>query len=374
MGTADLTFEEEGDGVVLRFGGRLVTEALGGVEAALGAIPRGRRSATIDLGGLEGLDTSGAWIVLSLMERLEQEGAAVTLRGASNDQMALIDTVRQSLPEAPEAEERARGFLALLERVGAGTVGGIQSFLSLLEFLGLTLHRMAMTAVRPWRLRGTSLVAQIEEVGFKALPIVALMGFLIGVVLAFQGAAQLRQFGAEVFVVDLIAISILRELGIMLTAIIVAGRSGSAFTASIGSMKIREELDAMRTLGLDPIEVLVLPRVLALVISLPILGFVANLSGLFGGALMSWFELGISPGMFITRFGEGTDVWHLLVGMIKAPFFAVIIGVVACWQATLVGGSSESVGQRTTIAVVQSIFLVIATDAVFSIFFSEVGV
>ena len=296
------------------------------------------------------------------------------MRGASNDQLALIDTVRQSLPVAPEAEELARGFLALLERVGAGTVGGIQSFLSLLEFLGLTLHRMAMTAVRPWRLRGTSLVAQIEEVGFKALPIVALMGFLIGVVLAFQGAAQLRQFGAEVFVVDLIAISILRELGIMLTAIIVAGRSGSAFTASIGSMKIREELDAMRTLGLDPIEVLVLPRVLALVISLPILGFVANLSGLFGGALMSWIELGISPGMFITRFGEGTDVWHLLVGMIKAPFFAVIIGVVACWQATLVGGSSESVGQRTTIAVVQSIFLVIATDAIFSIFFSELGI
>jgi phospholipid/cholesterol/gamma-HCH transport system permease protein len=185
---------------------------------------------------------------------------------------------------------------------------------------------------------------------------------------------QLRQFGAEVFVVDLIAVSVLRELGILLTAIIVAGRSGSAFTAAIGSMKVREEIDAMRTLSLDPIEVLVLPRVLALVLMLPILGVIANMSALVGGALMSWVELGISPGMFMTRFVDNTDVWHLAVGLIKAPFFAFIIGIVGCWQATQVGGSSESVGQKTTTSVVQSIFLVIVMDAAFSIFFLEVDV
>jgi phospholipid/cholesterol/gamma-HCH transport system permease protein len=228
--------------------------------------------------------------------------------------------------------------------------------------------------LQPRRLRMPALVSQMQETGLNAVPIVALMGFLIGVVLSFQGAAQLRQFGAEVFVVDLIAISIFRELGILLTAIIVAGRSGSAFTASIGSMKVREEIDAMRTLGLDPIDVLVLPRVLALVIMLPALGFIANIAGIFGGALMSWIELGVSPGMFITRLYENTDVWHLGVGMIKAPFFAVVIGVVACWRAMQVKGSSESVGRQTTSSVVQSIFLVIALDAAFSVFFSEVGV
>jgi phospholipid/cholesterol/gamma-HCH transport system permease protein len=214
----------------------------------------------------------------------------------------------------------------------------------------------------------------MQEVGLNAVPIVALMGFLIGIVLAFQGAVQLRQFGAEIFVVDLIAVSVLRELGILLTAIIVAGRSGSAFTASIGSMKVREEIDAMRTLGLDPIEVLVLPRVLALIIMLPILGLIANIFALLGGGLMSWAELGISPSMFLTRFVENTDVWHLAVGLIKAPFFAFIISIVGCWQAMQVGGSSESVGRRTTQSVVQSIFLVIVADACFSVFFAEIGI
>ncbi len=374
MSAADLTFERSGDGVTLRFAGQMVTEALGSVEDAVRRLPAGSRQAKVDLSGVDTLDTGGAWIVVSLLDRLSADGVRAEITGASEEHLALIDTIRRSLPETTDTEAEQRGLSARLARLGEATVGAGRSALSLLEFLGLTLHRLAMTALRPWRLRGVSLVRQIEEVGFKALPIVALMGFLIGVVLAFQGAAQLQQFGAEVFVVELIAISILRELGIMLTAIIVAGRSGSAFTASIGSMKIREELDAMRTLGLDPIEVLVLPRVLALIIALPILGFVANISGLIGGALMSWIELGISPGMFITRLGESIDVWHLAVGMIKAPFFAVIIGVVACWQAMLVGGSSESVGQRTTISVVQAIFLVIAVDALFSIFFSELGV
>ena len=279
-----------------------------------------------------------------------------------------------TLVEKPGKLDDPRGFLDWVAHVGQGTFGAWKDTLSILEFLGLTLHRLFRTLIMPWRLRKAALVTHMEETGVKALPIVALMGFLIGVVLAFQGATQLKQFGAEIFVVELISISILRELGILLTAIIVAGRSGSAFTASIGSMKVQEEIDAMRTLGLDPIEVLVIPRVLALLIMLPILGFVADMAGLFGGALMSWIDLGVSPGMFVTRLKENTDVWQLAVGLIKAPFFALVIGVIACWQALQVKGSAQSVGQRTTASVVQSIFMVIAIDALFSIFFSEIGI
>jgi phospholipid/cholesterol/gamma-HCH transport system permease protein len=206
------------------------------------------------------------------------------------------------------------------------------------------------------------------------VPIVALMAFLIGVVLAFQGSAQLRQFGAEVFVVDLIAISILRELGILLTSIIVAGRSGSAFTASIGSMKMREEIDAMRTLGLDPVTILVVPRVLALILMLPALGFIADISGLIGGAMMSWIELGVSPAVFQTRLVNNTDVWHFNFGMIKAPFFALIIGIIGCYQGMKVGGDAESLGRLTSASVVLSIFMVIVMDALFSVFFAVVDV
>jgi phospholipid/cholesterol/gamma-HCH transport system permease protein len=200
------------------------------------------------------------------------------------------------------------------------------------------------------------------------------MAFLIGIVLAFQGATQLRQFGAEIFVVDLIAISVLRELGILLTAIIVAGRSASAFTAAIGSMKMREEIDAMRTLGLDPIGVLVVPRVLALILTLPILGFVADMMGLIGGAAMSWVELGVSPGMFRARLLDSTDVWHFVTGLIKAPFFALIIGLIGCYEGMKVGGDAESLGRNTSASVVLAIFLVIVMDALFSIFFALVGV
>ena len=219
----------------------------------------------------------------------------------------------------------------------------------------------------------TSLVHHCEEVGLNAVPIVALMAFLIGVVLAFQGASQLRQFGAEVFVVDLIAISVLRELGILLTAIIVAGRTASAFTAAIGSMKMREEIDAMRTLGIDPAIALILPRVLALLLMLPILGLVANVMGLLGGGLMSWIELDISPAMFRTRLVEGTAAEHVFVGMVKAPVFAIIIGLVGCRAGMRVGGDAESLGRMTSSAVVTAIFAVIVADAFFSIFFAQVG-
>lgn len=374
MAAPTFTLDQSGGGQVLHLTGRLVTNGLEAVEEPFAKLTGAGRALTVDLSKLEALDTGGAWMIVTLRARLAAEGTAFEITGATPERLALIEAVSAALPEAQEQEPASHPVTAWLGTLGASVVDLGKSFLSLLAFLGMILGGVARVIVSPRRLRGTALVVQMQETGWNAVPIVALMGFLIGIVLAFQGAAQLRQFGAEVFVVDLIAVSVLRELGILLTAIIVAGRSGSAFAAAIGSMKVHEEIDAMRVLGLDPIDVLMLPRVLALVLMLPILGLIANLCALIGGGLMSWLDLGVSPSMFITRFVDSTDVWHLLVGMIKAPFFALIIAVVSCWQAMQVSGSAASVGQRTTSAVVQSIFLVIVVDALFSIFFAELGV
>ncbi|NOE34275.1 MlaE family lipid ABC transporter permease subunit [Ruegeria sp. HKCCD7318] len=369
-----ISSERDTDGVHVRISGELLTQSLASVENDFATIQPSADKVVFDLSQVQALDTGGAWLIADLGRRFTSNGAAVEILGAKPAHAKLIDTVSHSIPDKPGKLEDPRSFMDWVADVGRGMFGAWKDTLSILEFLGLTLHRLFRTMVMPWRLRKAALVTHMEETGVKALPIVALMGFLIGVVLAFQGATQLKQFGAEIFVVELISISILRELGILLTAIIVAGRSGSAFTASIGSMKVQEEIDAMRTLGLDPIEVLVIPRVLALLIMLPILGFIADIAGLFGGALMSWIDLGVSPGMFLTRLKENTDVWQLAVGLIKAPFFALVIGVISCWQAMQVRGSAQSVGQRTTASVVQSIFMVIVIDALFSIFFSEVGI
>jgi phospholipid/cholesterol/gamma-HCH transport system permease protein len=362
------------DETVVRLSGALLTEHLAEMERPFAQSVVSDRPVRVDLSGLTAMDTGGAWMVVHLQNRLSRQGANVTIDGGAPDQLALMRTVSAAAPETEAQDGSEQGPWAWLEQWGKNLVGGYHSALSLISFFGQTLEALARELSRPHKLRWASLVTHMQDTGLHAVPIIGLMGFLIGVVLAFQGATQLQRFGAEVFVVELISISILRELGILLTAIIVAGRSGSAFTASVGSMKVQQEIDAMQTLGLDPVRVLVVPRVLALLLMLPLLGFVANLFGLFGGALMSWINLGVSPGMFITRLYENTDVSHLLVGMVKAPFFALVIGVVACWQAFQVKSSSTSVGQRTTSSVVQSIFLVIALDALFSIFFAELGI
>jgi phospholipid/cholesterol/gamma-HCH transport system permease protein len=324
-------------------------------------------SGPVDMAGVTGLDTAGAWLILT-----KAAGASVT--GATPDQTVLLDAVKAAMP-AP-IPRRPPPHLRLLQRVdhlGRATTAAVLDVGRMISFFGRIMAGFAADVLRPWRFRGTSLVFHMQETGFNAVPIVALMAFLIGIVIAYQGADQLRQFGAEVFVVDLIAISVLRELGILLTAIIVAGRSASAFTAAIGSMKMREEVDAMTTLGLDQVQVLVLPRVLALVLMLPALAVVADLAGLLGGGLMAWYTLGISPGLFRTRLLD-TDVTHFIIGVVKAPFFALIIGVVGCFQGLQVKGNAESLGRLTSRAVVQAIFLVILADASFSILFAAAGV
>lgn len=337
-------------------------------------IEKAQGISAIDISGLTHLDTAGAWVLVDLQERVSATSGSVTLDGANEAQAQLIEVVRQSRAPAPAGKKKHKELLDQIEQFGRMVVESSQKALDLVSFLGQVVATLAGIMIRPKRLRLTSLVHHCQEVGLNAVPIVALMAFLIGIVLAFQGAAQLRQFGAEVFVVDLIAISVLRELGILLTAIIVAGRSGSAFAAAIGTMKMREEIDAMRTIGLDPFAVLIVPRVLALMLMLPALGFIADLSGLLGGAMMSWIELGVSPAVFQSRLVSNTDVWHFAIGMIKAPFFAAIIGVVGCYEGMKVGGDAESLGRRTSTSVVLSIFLVIVMDALFSIFFAIVGV
>ena len=359
---------------VVRLSGNMVSDTLHAVEQSFARVSASSTATEIDLSHLEALDIGGACLIIRLQRRLATEGVATEIIAAKPDHRRLLTTVDAADFTDATATPPARSIADLVSELGEHMKNAGAGVASLLSFLGLVLSRGAATILHPRRLRVTALFAQMQQTGLNAVPIVALMGFLIGIVLAYQGAAQLRQFGAEVFVVELISVSVLRELGILLTAIIVAGRSGSAFAAAIGSMKVNEEIDAMRTLGLDPVDVLVLPRLIALTLMLPVLGLIANVAALIGGALMSWVELGVSPGMFLTRFYETTDIWHLAVGMIKAPVFAFIIGIVACWQGLQVGGSAESVGQRTTASVVQAIFLVIVMDAVFSIFFAEIGV
>jgi phospholipid/cholesterol/gamma-HCH transport system permease protein len=357
----------------LRLTGPMLIADVAALRARIPDLP-GSGPVILDLAKAGAMDTAGAWLLLSLRDRLEAEGVSVRIEGADARRSLLLETVGGAMPREGGPAARHGGFVAWVARFGEKTRNaGVVTF-EMLGFAGEVMAAFLAVLVRPWRLRFTSLVHHMQDVGLNALPIVTLMAFLIGVVLAFMGSIQLRQFGAEVFVVDLIAITILRELGVLMAAIIVAGRTASAYTAAIGSMKLREEIDAMRTLGLDPIAVLVVPRILALVIMLPLLAFASNVAGLVGGALMAWIQLGVSPALFASRLTEGSDPWNFLVGMIQAPFFALIIGLVGCYEGLKVEKSAESLGARTSDSVVLAIFLVIVSTAAFSVFFMQLGV
>ena len=287
---------------------------------------------------------------------------------------ALLARIAESYRPCTVAPPHPGPITRLLEHTGEATFQVIDWAAGFVEFLGRANLAFARTLLRPARLRFTSTVSHIEEVGLNAVPIVGLLSFLIGIVLAYQGALQLEQFGAQLFVVDLLAVSILREIGILLTAVVVAGRSGSAFTAQIGAMRVHDEIDALQTLGLDPIDILVLPRVLALIIALPLLAFFSDVMGLLGGGLMCWVVLDIGPALFVERLRDAVSVASFWVGLVKAPVFAVLIALVGCHEGLHVSRSAESVGRHTTRAVVEAIFLVIVANALFSIFFGIVGV
>lgn len=332
--------------------------------------------ARIDLNGLGALDTAGASLLVELLgpDRIEQSAEQTDCSLSAADR-ALLKTVYRSLNDfcvPDKAPEEAAG-IQVLARIGRAVDTVWQDSKKLLGFIGLILETFARGILRPKRWRITPMVAHIEQTGLDAAPIVALLTFLVGAVVAFLGATVLKSFGATIFTVDLVAFSFLREFGVLLTAILIAGRTASAFTAQIGSMKANEEIDAIRTLGLDPMELLVLPRVMALLVSLPMLTFLAMLSGIVGGGVVCAVALDISPAMFLSLLQSDIGVQHFLVGMVKAPIFAFLIAAIGCLEGFKVSGSAESVGAHTTSSVVQSIFVVIVLDAVAALFFMEMG-
>ncbi|MEQ9606482.1 MAG: MlaE family lipid ABC transporter permease subunit, partial [Kiloniellaceae bacterium] len=334
----------------------------------------GAREAVVDLTACSALDSAGAWVLDRTLGDLKQRGAAVTLVGSTPAIETLLGTIARQHCELPPAPPADNPLIAVALRIGRETVRIGKEAADLLSFLGLTVTVFLRTLLRPWRIRFVPLIAHMEQTGLNALPIVGLISFLVGIVLAYQGADQLARFGAQIFTVNLVAVGVLREMGILLTAIIVAGRSGSSFTAQIGTMKVNEEIDAMQTLGLDPMEVLVMPRVFALVLVLPLLTFYADLMGLLGGAVMATVVLDISFFQFARQLSDAVTLWTFWIGIIKAPLFAFIIGMIGCYEGLQVSRSAESVGRQTTRAVVESIFLVIVLDALLSIFFSVIGV
>jgi phospholipid/cholesterol/gamma-HCH transport system permease protein len=327
-----------------------------------------RRAIACDAGGIRTMDTGGAWLLWRMLEDLRQKGCRIDLTGLSPDLDALMQTAAKKWPRA-EALTRPAGR-EWLENLGKFITRSASLARAALAFLGESTACSLSLLLHPGRLRWRVLVHNLQIDGFNALPITGLLTFLMGVVIAYQGSEQLKTFGANIFIVDLVGISLLREIAPLVTAILVAGRSGSAYTAQIGTMRVTEELDALRTLGISPISLLVVPRVLALVISLPLLTVFADVVGVFGGMLIAWNQLGITFTEFMNRFEYAIALRHYLIGIGKTPVFAVIIALVGCYQGFQVSGGVDNVGRQTTVGVVQGIFLVIVSDAFFSILFS----
>lgn len=367
--------ERAGSIFVLTARGRWEIETVARFDTALRAVDPGPcREARLDLAKVVALDSTGAWAVYRTGEALRARGIAVEILAANPAHDALIKRVADAHPGEEPTPEPPGGFRAMVERVGASTIAIAGEITSLIAFLGLVVIAIGRSMVRPGRIRITSVVANMERSGLNALPIVGLLSFLIGVVLAYQGVDQLTRFGAEIFAINLLAVSMLREIGVLMTAILIAGRSGSAYTAQIGTMKVNQEIDAMSTLGLDPVEVLVLPRIFALVITLPLLAFYADMVGLMGGAIALMLLLDMSPTQFLIQLNAAIPLWTFWIGIIKAPFFAFVISLIGCYEGLRVSGSAESVGRLTTQSVVEAIFLVIVLDAAFSILFSSIGI
>ena len=363
---AEFTEEQGAKGATLRVSGRLTLSNLGDLPQRLDVIEG--PVAQIDISAVERVDTVGAWIIHQFSGRT---GAQIV--GASDEANRLIALVRQADADVRVRPEPVNPVVRVVTEVGDATVIALRTLLGLVAFFGAILIASWDIIRNPRRLRINAIVHRFELVGVKALGIIGLMSFLIGIVIAQQGAVQLQQFGAEALTVNLVGRITTRELGVLMTAIMVAGRSGSAFAAQIGTMKLTEEIDAMRTIGVSPIEALVVPRMMAAVIMVPLLGFYATLVSIFGGGLFCWVSLEIPPVIFVQRLQEVIPITDLWVGLIKAPVFGAIIALSGCFQGMQVEGNAEDVGLRTTSAVVQAIFLVIVLDAFFAVFFSQIG-
>jgi len=348
------------------------------LEAAVNAVrykPHRKRirEAEISLSGIEELDTAGAWRLHHFAGELEGAGIAPRFTDLSEKQRILLGVVSDNVVREKPVPARRGPRIPLLGDAFATLVKAADDAARLTMFLGQTTACAGRVLSRPWRFRWTAFAHHIEHTGLRAVPIIALICLLIGGVIIQQGVIQLRNFGAEPFAVDMLGVLTLREVGVLLTAIMVAGRSASAFTAEIGSMKMREEIDAMRTIGIDPMETLVLPRIAALIVTLPILVFIGDIMCLAGGALMSLLYLDISIPVYLDRLHDAISLQHFMVGLVKAPFIAIIIGLVGCLEGMKVQGSAESLGTHVTSSVVKAIFLVIIFDALFAMYLTASG-
>lgn len=364
---ADFTHIFSADGAgKLEFSGALSISHISQLDRRLSEIESG--ISEIDMSAVSHIDTIGAWLIYRTARDHEAE-----IIGASSEALRLIDEVRGSDNDAEIKPADQTPFLRVMSELGEAVMETLVGMVQFLGFIGQVIWGFVTIILHPSRLRINAIVQRFETVGVRALAIVGLMSFLIGIVIAQQGAVQLRQFGAEVFTVNLIGRLTFRELGVLMTAIMIAGRSGSAFAAEIGTMKITEEIDAMRTIGVSPIEALVIPRTLATILMMPLLAFYSCIIAVIGGGLLCWIVLEIPPTTYVDRLRDVTPLTDFYVGMIKAPVFGAIIAITGCYQGMRVENNSEEVGKKTTAAVVQAIFLVIVLDAFFAVFFSGIG-
>ena len=363
---ADFLEDHDPQGLALRVTGSLTLAGLGDFAERLDALAA--PAAALDVSGIDRIDTVGAWILQRYVERTGAE-----LIGARADVTRLMALVHSAERDVRVRPDPVNPVVRVISDVGTSALMAFSTLKGLIAFFGAILIASWALIRHPGRIRINAVVHRFELVGVTALGIIGLMSFLIGIVIAQQGAVQLEQFGAEVLTVNLIGRITTRELGVLMTAIMVAGRSGSAFAAQIGTMKLTEEIDAMRTIGVSPIEALVIPRVLAAVIMMPLLGFYSTLVSILGGGLFCWISLEIPPVTFVQRLQEVIPLTDLWVGLLKAPVFGAIIAITGCFQGIQVSGNAEEVGLKTTAAVVQAIFLVIVLDAFFAVFFSQIG-
>jgi phospholipid/cholesterol/gamma-HCH transport system permease protein len=371
-----LTATPSGDVLELRPGGSWTAANVTALEALSDSVTEQlerSKAVKMDMAGVRELDTLGAWLLEKISRRATSAGHSTEVTGVADNYAGLIEEVRQVNRRTPATQPPLNPVVAKVNEIGRSAVGATEDLSVFLQMLGSLFLALVRVLRRPRSLRLTSLVYQLYRVGWQAIPIIVLITFLIGAIIAQQGFFHFRKFGADSYVVDMVGILVLRELGVLIVAIMVAGRSGSAYTAELGSMKMREEIDALLTMGLDPVEVLILPRVLALVCALPILSFIGSMAALYGGGLVAQFYGGMGPPIYIARLHEAVSVTHFEVGIWKAPFMALVIGIVASSEGLRVKGSAESLGKQTTTSVVKSIFLVIVLDGLFAVFFASIG-
>jgi phospholipid/cholesterol/gamma-HCH transport system permease protein len=368
------TSERSGDAVRLRLSGHWTLDASAALETGAKALlteAGAARKAVLDLRSVSRLDTAGAWLIDKTRQDLSAKGVDASFESISPEYGLLLQEAGYRVFHAPRRNQDSY-LISMLADVGKSVVEAGRDFVDTVEFLGEVVASIAKSAIYPRSFRGVSLVSQMETIGVRSVPIIALINFLVGAIIAQQGIFQLRRFGAVILVVDLVSVLVLRELGVLMTSIMIAGRSGSAITAEIGSMKMREEVDALHVMGLRPVEVLVVPRILALVFSVPLLTFIADMSAIFGGILVSWIYGGITPTSFIALIPEAIGVNTFMVGMIKAPFMGLVIGLISCVEGFGVEGSAESLGRRVTASVIKAIFMVVVVDGLFGAFFAGI--